>query len=114
MKLIKIILPLLFIMSCKKIEVTPVPPPIKDIFSVTESTVTDNSDIIFNLNQSGIYIIKLIDKNTEQVVTKEKINGKVGANTLKIYTRTLPVKYLYLVLSDESGNQINKTTIITN
>jgi len=103
----------LLIVGCKKLD-TPLLPQVTDVFSVNQSFVTDNSNISFKLDKAGIYIIKLIDKNTEQVITKEKINGKVGMNTIKIYTRTLPVKYLYLVLDDESGNQVNKTTIIIN
>ena len=105
---------LLALGACKKIDVQPTPPQVTDIFSVTESTVADNSDILFKLTTSGIYIIKLVDKNTDQVIAKERINGKVGMNTIKIYTRTLPVKYLYLILDDNGGNQINKTTIIIN
>jgi len=104
---------LLTLGACKKIDIQPTPQTI-DIFNVTESTITDKSDISFKLNTAGIYVVKLIDKNTEQVITKEKINGKVGVNTIKIYTRTIPVKYLYLILDDEGGNQINKTTIIIN
>ena len=110
----KLLFILLLLVSCRKIDVQPIPPQVPDVFSVTESTVTNNSDISFKLDKAGIYIIKLIDKNTEQVITKERINGKVGTNTIKIYTRALPVKYLYLVLSDENNVQINKTTIITN
>ena len=114
MKLIKIILPLLFIISCRKVDTIPTPPQVKDIFSVSESIVTNNSEISFTLTKPGIYIIKLVDKNTEQVLIKEKITGKVGVNNMKIYTRMLPVKYLYLILDDDGGNQINKTTIIIN
>ena len=110
----KLLFILLLLVSCRKIDVQPIPPQVPDVFSVTESTVTNNSDISFKLDKAGRYIIKLIDKNTEQVITKERINGKVGTNTIKIYTRALPVKYLYLVLSDENNVQINKTTIITN
>ncbi len=105
---------LLALGACKKIDIQPTPPQTIDIFSMTESTITDKSDISFKLNTAGIYVVKLIDKNTEQVITKEKINGKVGVNTIKIYTRAIPVKYLYLILDDEGGNQINKTTIIIN
>ena len=113
MKKVLLIL-LLALGACKKIDVQPTPPQVTDIFSVTESTVADNSDILFKLTTPGIYIIKLVDKNTDQVIAKERINGKVGMNTIKIYTRTLPVKYLYLILDDNGGNQINKTTIIIN
>ncbi len=111
----KLLLILLLVLgSCRKMDLPPAPPQVTDVFSVTESTITDKSDISFKLDNAGIYIIKLVDKNTEQVITKEKINGKVGTNTIKIYTRTLPVKYLYLILDDEGGNQVNKTTIIIN
>ena len=113
MKKVLLIL-LLALGACKKIDVQPTPPQVTDIFSVTESTVADNSDILFKLTTPGLYIIKLVDKNTDQVIAKERINGKVCMNTIKIYTRTLPVKYLYLILDDNGGNQINKTTIIIN
>lgn len=109
----KLLLISFILIGCRKLD-TPIPPQVVDIFSVTESSVSNSNDISFKLNVAGTYIIKLIDKNTEQVITKEKINGKIGMNTIKIYTRTLPVKYLYLVLDDESGNQVNKTTIIIN
>lgn len=105
---------LLALGSCKKIDIQPTPLQVTDIFSKTESIITKDSDISFNLNKSGIYVFKLIDKNTDQVIAKEKINGKVGMNTIKLYVRTIPIKYLYMVLDDEGGNQINKTTIIIN
>lgn len=105
---------LLTLGACKKVDVQPTPPQVIDIFNKTESTITKDSDISFNLNKSGIYVFKLIDKNTDQVIAKEKINGKIGRNTIKLYVRAIPIKYLYLVLDDEGGNQINKTTIIIN
>jgi len=111
----KILLILLLILgSCKKIDIPSPQPQSIDIFKTTESTITKDSDISFTLNKSGIYVFKLVDKNTNQVITKEKINGKVGVNTIKLYIRAIPVKYLYLILDDEGGNQINKTTIIIN
>jgi len=110
----KLLFILLLLTACKKID-TPLPPPtVKDVFSVAESTVSNGDELSFKLNNGGIYIVKLLDKNTEQVITKEKINGKVGVNVFKIYTKALPVKYLYLVLCDEGNNQISKTTIIIN
>lgn len=105
---------LLALGSCKKMDTQPTPPQVIDIFSKTESIITKDSDISFNLNKSGIYVFKLIDKNTDQIITKEKINGKAGMNTIKLYVRAIPVKYLYMVLDDEGGNQISKTTIIIN
>lgn len=105
---------LLTLGACKKVDVQPTPSQVIDIFNKTEFTITKDSDISFNLNKSGIYVFKLIDKNTDQVIAKEKINGKIGRNTIKLYVRAIPIKYLYLVLDDEGGNQINKTTIIIN
>lgn len=113
MKKVLLIL-LLALGACKKTNIQPVPPQATDIFSKNESIITKDSDISFNLDKSGIYVFKLIDKNTDQVISKEKINGKIGMNTIKLYVRTIPVKYLYLVLDDEGGNQVNKTTIIIN
>lgn len=109
-----LLLLLLALGSCKKMDIQPAPLQVIDIFNKTESTITKDSDISFNLNKSGIYVFKLIDKNTDQVIAKEKINGKIGMNTIKLYVRAIPVKYLYMVLDDEGGNQINKTTIIIN
>jgi hypothetical protein len=54
------------------------------------------------------------DSVTNQVITRERFIGKMGENKLKIYTSSLPVKYLYLLLEDESKSQIGKTTIIIN
>jgi hypothetical protein len=51
---------------------------------------------------------------TQNVITRERINGKVGQNKLKIYTSSLPVKYLYLTLEDNTRTQIGKTSIIIN
>jgi hypothetical protein len=38
----------------------------------------------------------------------------MGENKLKIYTKSLPVKYLYLVLEDASKTQVGKTSITVN
>jgi hypothetical protein len=54
------------------------------------------------------------DSVTNQVITRERFTGKVGENKLKIYTSSLPVKYLYLLLENESKTQIGKTTITIN
>ncbi len=55
-----------------------------------------------------------LHENSNQVITRERINGKVGQNKLKIYTSSLPVKYLYLILEDNTRTQISKTSIIIN
>jgi hypothetical protein len=109
----KLLFILLLLSACKKVEVQLEPPSVQDIFSVTESTVSNGGEIIFDLKAAGIYTLTMIDEN-QQVLTRERINGKVGQNKLKIYTSSLSVKYLYLVLEDQSKTQIGRTTIKIN
>ena len=109
----KLLVILLLLSACKKIEVQPTPPVMQDIFSVAESTVVNGGDIYFDLKTAGTYTLTMLDQ-TQNVITRERISGKVGQNKLKIYTSSLPVKYLYLVLEDQSRTQIGKTTIKIN
>lgn len=115
MKWIKIIIffCIVFIISCKKIEPLPKPTTQK-IFSVSESSLSDGQLIYFDLSVAGTYTLTLIDKNTNQVISRERFNGQIGENVKKIYTKSLPVKYLYLLLEDNTKKEIGKTTIITN
>jgi hypothetical protein len=69
---------------------------------------------MFKLTSDSTYILKLVDKTTNQVISKEKILGKIGENKLKIYTKTIESKYLYLVLESANKQQISKTTLILN
>jgi hypothetical protein len=111
----KKLLLILLLTGCTKIAPTPTPPTaIKDIFSVPQSSVTNGMDIVFNLKTAGTYTLTMGDSVTNQVITRERFNGKVGENKLKIYTSSLPVKYLYLVLEDSSKTQIGKTSITVN
>jgi hypothetical protein len=109
----KLLIILLLLSACKKIDVQPLPPTVQNIFSVAESTVSNGDDIYFDLKAAGIYTLTMLDEN-QNVITRERISGKVGQNKLKIYTSSLPVKYLYLVLEDQSRTQIGKTTIKIN
>lgn len=109
----KLLFILLLLSACKKIDVQPEPPTVQDIFSVTESTVSNGGDIYFDLKSAGTYTLTMLDE-TQNVITRERISGKVGQNKLKIYTSSLPVKYLYLVLEDQSRTQIGKTAIKIN
>ena len=109
----KLLFILLLLSACKKVDVPPPPPTIQDIFSVAESTVSNGGDIYFDLKSSGTYTLTMLDQ-TQNVITRERISGKVGQNKLKIYTSSLPVKYLYLVLEDQSRTQIGKTAIKIN
>ena len=83
------------------------------IFSVTESSVTDGQTIFFDLPLDGVYMLTLIDKENEQVVGRERFNGKKGENIKKIYTKNISGKYLYLLLEDNDKRELGKTTIIT-
>jgi hypothetical protein len=109
----KLLFILLLLSACKKIEVQPQPPVVQDIFSVAESTVVNGGNIYFDLKTAGVYTLTMLDE-TQNVITRERISCKVGQNKLKIYTSSLPVKYLYLVLENQSRTQIGKTAIKIN
>ena len=117
MKWIKIILLccVVSIISCRKFDEFPTPPATQtDIFSVKESTVTNGQEIKFNLKAEGVYTLTLFDSTAQQVVTRELINGKIGINNLKLYTKSLPIKYLYLTLEDQNSVEVGKTLLIIN
>ena len=104
-----------FIISCRKVEVEPTPPPkVEDIFSVKETSIGNGDLFKFNLKSEGVYTLTLFDSVGQQVVTRERIIGKIGENTLKLYTKSLPVKYLYLSMEDENGIEIGKTLLVIN
>ncbi len=103
---------LLLLAGCTKPEL-PIPePPVEKIFNVGESNVVDNQSIYFDLPSAGIYFLTLIDKETGQVISREKFTGQSGENVKKIYTKSIQVRYLYLVLEDVDKTQLKKTTII--
>ena len=105
---------ILLLTGCTKIVPTPPNITVKDIFSVTESTVSNGDEVYFNLKTAGVYTLTLIDEPNNQVLTRERISGKIGQNKLKIYTKSLTIKYLYLVLEDASKTQIGRTAIKIN
>ena len=113
MKRILLIFLVLF-WSCTKMEIEPTPPPaVQKIFSVKESRVTDGQSIHFDLPADGVYTLTLIDKESGNVVGRERFTGKAGENIKKIYTNSLQSQYLYLLLQDVTSKEIGKTTIIT-
>jgi len=61
------------------------------------------------LNQEGNYYIKVIDISNK-VVSKEKVNGKLGDNIFKVYTSTLPKSSYRIELFYES-NKVGATSI---
>jgi hypothetical protein len=103
---------LLLLVGCTKPELPTPEPPVEKIFNVGESNVVDNQSIYFDLPSAGTYFLVLIDKETGQVISREKFTGQIGENVKKIYTKSIQVRYLYLVLEDGDKNQLKKTTII--
>jgi hypothetical protein len=108
-----LLISLILLAGCTKPEL-PTPDVVaKDnIFSVKESTVTNNQSIFFDLPSDGVYTLTLIDKTTDQVISRERFNGQNGENVKKIYTKSVPGKYLYLLLEDINKKELGKTTII--
>ena len=99
------------IISCQKEDM--VEPQLVDIFKVEQYNVSNKSEISFNIETEGVYIMTIIDKNTNQVLSREKIKCIIGKNKIKIYTKSLQSRYLYLLLEDVTKKEIGKTTIIT-
>jgi hypothetical protein len=117
MKIIKIILIFCFIsvVSCRKPDLpTPVVANNKEFFSVSENAVKNGDIINFSISTGGVYTLTMIDTVQNQVVSRERFTGKAGLNSLKIFTNSLPTKYLSVVLKDQNNNQIGKTKIIIN
>jgi len=115
MRYLLTILFLISIWGCRKLDVVPTPPPApSNIFSVKETSIGNGEQIKFNLKNEGVYTLTLFDSVGQQVVTRERIIGKIGENSLKLYTKSLPVRYLYLSLEDENSIQIGKTLLIIN
>jgi hypothetical protein len=109
-----ILISLILLVGCTKMEIEPTPPPsVQKIFSVKESRVTDGQSIYFDLPSDGIYTLTLIDKETGQVIGRERFTGKIGDNIKKIYTNSIQSQYLYLLLEDVTKTEIGKTIIIT-
>ncbi len=113
MKKIYFILFLIVLSACTKMEIPiPVAPTNTDIFSVKESVVTDGQEIKFTLKMDGIHTLTIGNDATGQVITRERFIGKIGENKLILYTKSLPVTYLYLLLEDGNKTQVGKTIII--
>ena len=111
MKRVKIIIMccVFSIISCQKEDI--VEPQLVDIFKVEQANVSNKSEISFNVEKGGVYILTMIDKNTNQVLSREKIKCTIGNNKIKIYTKTIPSRYLYLRLEDSFNNQLGNTII---
>jgi hypothetical protein len=113
-KLLLILSILLIFTSCVDEVVEPLPPPnTQSIFDVRESMVVDGQSIQFKLPSAGLYTLTLIDKETNQVISRERFTGTIGENNKNIYTKSIQSRYLYLLLEDVTKTEIGRTTIIT-
>ena len=99
----------LSMISCQKEDI--VEPQLVDIFKIEQTSLTNRSEITFSVKKAGVYIVTMIDKNTNQVMSREKIKCVIGENKIRVYTKTIPSQYLYLTLEDSFDNQLGKTTI---
>jgi hypothetical protein len=103
----------ILLVGCEKPELPNVIESHKDdIFSLTESSVTNGQSIHFKLQFEGEFFLTIIDKETNQVIGREKFYGKSGENIKKLYTNSIESKYLYLSLEDVTKKELKKTTII--
>ena len=103
----------ILVWGCTKIDIPTPTIPVEKIFSVKESKVVNGQSIYFDLPLTGIYTLTLIDKESGQVVSRERFAGQSGENLKKIYTNSIQSQYLYLLLEDVTKKEIGKTTIIT-
>ena len=112
-KLLLILSILLIFTSCVEEVIEPIPPTTQSIFDVKESVVTDGQSIKFKLPSAGVYTLTLIDKETSQVISRERFTGTLGENNKNIYTKSIQSQYLYMLLEDVTKTEIGRTTIIT-
>ena len=107
-----LLISLILLVGCTKPDIPTPIMPIEKIFTVTESKVTNAQSIHFDLPAKGTYTLTLIDKESGQVISRERFVGKYGENVKKIYTNSIQSQYLYLLLEDVTKKEIGKTTII--
>ena len=103
----------IFIISCNKVLNTPeqLKPNSLNFFDNSMNIISNGDLISFKLQTGGLYTLTMIDTIQNQVISREKFTGRIGVNTLNIYTKTLTQTYLSVVLTDSNNNQINKTKI---
>ena len=98
----------ILLVGCTKPELPTPIVPIEKIFSVKESRVVNGQSIYFDLPSTGVYTLTLIDKESGQVVSRERFAGQSGENIKKIYTNSIQSQYLYLLLEDVTKKEIVK------
>jgi hypothetical protein len=103
----------LTLVGCRKVAPVIITPIVTtNVFSKSENTIDNGQEIQFDLTKNGVYTLTMGDSVTNQVLTRERFNGQIGINKKKIYTKSLSVKYLYLLLEDENKSKVGKTIII--
>ncbi len=100
------------LVGCTKPDLPMPTMPVEKIFEVKESKVVNGQSIFFDLPSAGTYTLTLIDKESGQVISRERFIGQNGENIKKIYTNSIQYQYLYLLLEDVTKKEISKTTII--
>ena len=113
MKKLIYILPLILLIGCVKDEMFEIIEPESkiDIFEVQSSVVNDGDTFNVNLDLEGKYKLSLVDEFTGITYTNEVFDGKVGVNTLSIYTKSLPKGSYKLIIKDNDDKPIKQTTI---
>ena len=106
-------LPLILLLGCVKDEMFEIIEPESkiDIFEVQSSVVNDGDTFNVNLDLEGEYKLSLVDEFTGITYTNEVFDGKVGVNTLSIYTKSLPKGSYKLIIKDNDDKSIKQTTI---
>ncbi len=103
----------IFLVGCNKPDnITPVAET--DIFTTNQTLISNGQVIKFSLTSPGKHSLALLQKETNQVLSREQFTGKVGINTRKLYTSTLPKGSLILVLEDVNKGQLSQTLIFIN
>jgi len=103
----------LTLVGCRKVAPVVMAPVVTtNVFNNAKNSIDNGQEIQFDLTKNGVYTLTMGDSTTNQVLTRERFNGQIGINKKKIYTNTLQIKYLYLLLEDASKNKIGKTIII--
>jgi len=109
-----VLISLILLAGCTKPELPEPVMPVEKIFEVKESKVVNGQSIFFDLPSAGVYTLSLVDKETGQVISRERFVGQSGENVKKIYTNSIQVTYLYLLLEDVTKKEIGKTIIVKN
>jgi len=107
-----LLISLILLVGCTKPDLPTPTMPVEKIFNVGESKVVNGQSIHFDLPSAGTYTLTLVDKESGQVISRERFIGQNGENVKKIYTNSIQSQYLYLLLEDVTKKEIAKTTII--